>query len=137
VNRDGLPDVVTANYDGQTVSVLLNASTPTAGLSVHALRFGRNPVGSRSASRTITVTNTGAARLRTASVRVVGPDADEFRISGDGCTGGSLPPGKACRVAVRFGPLARGLGRAVLRIGSNDPASPAKVGLRGTGVRAP
>ena len=137
LNRDGLPDVVTANYDGDTVSVLLNSSTPTAGLSVHVLRFGRNPVGSRSASRTITVTNTGAARLRPSSLRMIGPDADEFRISGDGCTGESLPPGKACRVAVRFAPVTRGLGRAVLRIRSNDPASPATVGLHGTGVRAP
>jgi hypothetical protein len=136
MNGDGLPDLVTANYS-QTVSVLRNASTPTVGLSVTALRFGRQGVGSRSASRVVTLRNTGAARLRPSALRVIGPDADEFRISGESCIGASLPPGKACRVAVRFAPVATGPGRAVLRIRSNDPTSPALVALRGTGVRAP
>lgn len=50
------------------------------------------------------------------SVRVVGPDSDEFHIAADGCTGFSTSGGGSCRVDVFFLPTRLGPAQAYLQL---------------------
>jgi hypothetical protein len=134
LNADGRPDVALADSDSGSVSVMPNTSTPSAEASPGALAFARQRVGTASRSQTITVTNDGDAPLDVAGLSLIGPDADEFKVSGDGCTGERIAVGDTCEIGVRFAPIAKGQATATLLVTSNDPASPTTVALSGTGI---
>ena len=66
---------------------------------------------SRSAERSITVTNTAQARLDIASDAVAGTDASDFVKTADDCAGASLRRTETCHVVLRFKPSGLELGR--------------------------
>ncbi len=63
------------------------------------------------------------------SVRIVGPNADEFKASLPG--GATLPPGKTTPVPVQFVPKSAGLKNAALLVTYNNALSPHRVPLYG------
>ncbi|MEO8688467.1 MAG: FG-GAP-like repeat-containing protein, partial [Solirubrobacteraceae bacterium] len=138
MNGDGRLDLVSANRNANTASLLSNTSravitfTPNPGLT-----FGDQPVGTRSASQTVTVNNPGAAPLLVSSVRPSGSDADEFAVSGDGCSGEAVVPGASCQVSVRFTPVTEGAASGTLRFVSNAPTSPGGIPLGGNATPPP
>jgi len=92
--------------------------------------YGQVAVGQRSA-RAFTLANTGGRASGAVTVRLSGPRA--FRITGDTCRG-SLAPGKACMVRVRFAPARAGAVAATLRVVSKNGAAVASDALAGTGT---
>ena len=132
-NGDGWPDLAAPNDTPNTVSVIYNGGGPLVRLSVDALAFAPQTVGTVSAAETVTVTNTGSAPLAVSSVTVVGADAEAFEVSGEGCTAPAIPQAAACDIQVRFRPGKPGLARAALQVASDAPSSPAVVPLSGLG----
>jgi len=132
LNGDGNTDLVTSNSGTFNVSVLL-AIAPSVNVTP-ALTFGNQPLGTQSAEQTITVRNDGPPRLRPTGVTLAGPDASQFPISSNSCTGANLAPGASCSVGVKFGPTGLGSRSATVTISSNGAGSPHAVALSGTGA---
>jgi hypothetical protein len=102
---------------------------PYTSLSATTLVFGSEPVGTPSTSQTETVTNSGIVPLQIGQAAIVGSDGDEFTMSGDGCSGTTVPPAGTCAIGVRFDPKVAGTPASILRITSNGPTSPDLVTL--------
>ena len=75
--------------------------------------------------------------LEVSRVAVVGAGRDDFLVSSENCTAGSVPSAGTCQVRVRFGPTAIGSRNATLQITYNSAASPFTVPLSGSGVALP
>ena len=101
-----------------------------------ASRDGRLRVGHRreSATRTVTLTNSGTAALHVSSAAVKGEGP--FSITADGCAEKTLAAGETCDVTVAFGPGAAGAFSAKLGV-SHDGDGASSVALTGTGAVAP
>src|SRR4051794_5834786 len=93
---DGVPDIATADAAANALSLLRNASTPVAQAALTG-GFGSETVGRTGAAHAVTVTNSGAARLQIAGVATAGDAADDFLITGDGCSGPGVAPRGASR----------------------------------------
>ena len=130
-NRDGNPDLATANDGPNTVSVLL-ARAPA--VSITGIDFGGQQIGTTSATRNVTLTNNGASRLRPGAVSLGGPNADQFAIVSNSCSGANLPIGGTCTVGVRFSPSTPGTKNAAVSIASNGAGSPHVTPVTGTGA---
>jgi len=111
------------------------AATPSVELSANPLDFAGQNVGSTSGAQVVTVTNTGTATLNVGSVTIGGANAAEFGIASNTC-GAPVAPAGICQIGVNFTPAAPGARSASMSIASDDPASPATVGLTGTGLAA-
>jgi hypothetical protein len=110
--------------------IIANDVVPVADLSADSISFGDDVVGTTSATRTITLTNSGAAPL------VVGdifPSLFTFGTS-DTCRDGPVAPGQSCTIQVSFTPFTAGSGAALLGIDDNTANSPHYVALSGNGV---
>lgn len=132
LNGDGNIDLVAPASGAGSVSVLL--AIPPAVTVTPAVAFGNQPLGSQSAERTITVRNDGPPRLRPTAATLAGPDATQFSISSNTCTGANVAPGASCTVGVRFSPNGLGSRSASVAIPSNGAGSPHAVALTGTGA---
>jgi hypothetical protein len=86
-------------------------------------------------SRTIsyTVRNIGAVSSGTLTTTLSGPDAAQFAVAGDACSGTSLPAGASCTLQGRFAPAAVGAKSASLAV-KGTPGGAATVALTGTAV---
>jgi hypothetical protein len=131
-NGDGRLDLAVADRYSFTSSVLLQA--PTVSLSKTALTFADRVVGSRSAAKTVRLTNTGYLALDIASLSITGANATDFRQT-NAC-GSSLPAGASCTISVTFKPTQVGPRTASVTITDNAVGSPQLVALSGTGESA-
>jgi hypothetical protein len=109
--------------------------TPTIGVAPTSLAFGDVTVGTTSAPRTLTVSNTGTATL-TGTIALAAGTSTEFAVSP---TAFSIPAGGASvSVTVTYAPAAVGGDTGSLLVSSNDAANPTvAVALSGAGVAAP
>ena len=113
-------------------------AAPVATPSPAARDFGAQTVGSTSAARTVTITNTGTAELHVTAATLGGTDAGDFAIVTDGCSAvAAVATGDSCTIDVSFTPTATGARAASLSIASDAAASPAVVDLSGEGEAAP
>jgi hypothetical protein len=120
----------------QTVA-LSGTGTPSPWLerSVQALKFGRTPVGTATAAKTVTLTNVGSAPMTITNIAKEGANPTDFRNLTQTCTAmGTLDPGESCTASIAFRPTATGARTAVLTITDSAPRSPHRVGLAGTGT---
>ncbi len=125
---------------GASVSVALsgsgtNPAHPALSASPTSLAFGVAVLGSPAPSQTVTVKNSGNV-ANTPTVTVTGADPADFALTGNGCTGHSLPAGSSCTVTVGFDPTAAGARSATLAV-SGTGGSSASVKLSGTGQLNP
>jgi hypothetical protein len=106
---------------------------PSPGIVVapHPVDFGSVSVGTTTASRTVTATSNGSARLQIASVSLGGANPGEFSLSSDGCSGQSLPPGASCTVLVSFAPSSTGTHAAQAVFRTNVSSTDLRVDLKG------
>lgn len=125
---------LTAVYSGDS-NFLTSSGTATQvvsglSLSTTSLLFGNQVVGTRSASQTVTIANVG-----TTTVTFTGFAWSPNFSDSNNC-GGSLAPGRSCRVNVAFVPTTTGVLTGTLTITDSDVTSPQIVTLTGTGVQA-
>ena len=147
VNGDGTPDLIVANFSGNTVSVLLNTfytatvspanvtgtihyAIPQATFSPDPLAFGNVLVGT-SSTKAVTLTNSGQTSLSISSYALGGTNAARFSQTNN-CPA-SLAIGANCTIQVSYAPNALSTDNAALSVSTNEPNSPDTVALSGTG----
>ncbi len=122
---------VTDSGAGSPQKVVLSGVGTTAKLSPLAVAFGSVTVGTKTAAKTVTLTNQGTTSMSVTSIAITGMNAGDF---GQTHTcGSSLAAGASCTISVTFTPAAAGLRLAALGVTDNAVGSPQKVTLSGTG----
>ena len=108
---------------------------PALNVAPSNLGYASQPIGTTSAPKLVTLTNSGAGPLTITGVDFIGTDPGDYYVSASTCTS-PVASGASCAVSVRFAPLVQGARSATLRIMSNDPASPVLAPVSGTGGAA-
>ncbi len=126
---------ITVNYSGGFVTIGASGTGspgPTPGhLSMtHAVNAGNQTVGTTSAAKTVTVTNTGGVAVSVSSVNSSNPS--EFAITNSTCA--TVDAGAGCSFSFTFTPSTTGVRSATLTVVSNGTGSPQTVSASGTGV---
>jgi Ca2+-binding RTX toxin-like protein len=67
-------------------------------------------------------------------VTLAGPDASQFSISSNSCSGANLAPATMCTLGVKFAPTGLGSRSATVTISSNGAGAPHAVALTGMGA---
>jgi len=109
-------------------------SAPNAILSPTSLTFATQAIGTASAAKTVTLTNTGTASLTINAIGITGINSGDY-VQSHTC-GSSLAVGANCMIRVSFKPRASGTRTAALIVNDNATGSPQKVTLSGTGTSA-
>lgn len=117
------PAFVAADGSPAYLAVTARVAAARITFSPTALSFLKQKVGTISASQTVMVANTGSSTVTISGLSIIGPDSDEFRLSGDTCSGVILNPAGSCAISVRFAPIARGPASAALRVASTAPGA--------------
>ena len=125
--------ILTDSSAGSPQSVPLTALVinPQATLSTNSLTFATQKVGTTSAAKSVTLTNTGNTTLSLGTLTISG----NFALAG-GTTcsnGGTVAAGSSCLLNVTFTPTAKGTRTGTLTITDNVLTSPQFVSLSGTG----
>lgn len=133
-----VPSFVGFNGIGTAVPALLAPSTGIA--------FGDQPLGTTSAARTITLTNTHPS-VAIGVDSIIRANSVRFPVVGGTCPGATLglppftvPANSSCTLQVSFAPNAIGANTGSITIGATTPASafvPDFVALSGNGTPAP
>jgi hypothetical protein len=126
---------ITDNAAGspQLIPLSLTVINPQASLSSTNLSFATQKVGTTSAAKTVTLTNTGNTPLTLGTLTVSGNFA---LVSGSGTTcsnNGTVAAGASCSINVTFKPTAKGNNTGSVKITDNARSSPQSISLSGTG----
>lgn len=106
---------------------------PSLSLSTLSHDFGGIPVGSRSQPFGFSVANRGEIASGVLSVGIAGPDAAEFAVVRDRCSGQSVQEVDACALEIELRPTTPGAKLATLTV--VDPQGPdVSASLRGLGT---
>lgn len=122
-NAAGSPHGVALTGNGTSVPA------PAVTLNPTTLAFGNQATGTTSATKTITLTNSGTASLAIASIAA---STAEFGVS-HGCPP-SMAAGANCTISVTFAPTTVAPYAATLAVMSNAAGSPHSASLTGAGV---
>ena len=130
-------------WDFATGIGTVNASNLVAGflsysatLSSLSLAFPPQALYTSSAAQSVTVTNTGTAKLGILGVGVGGTNPGDFAKTVDTCTGVPVAPLSSCTVSVTFTPAYVGNRSATLNFIGIAPRSSQAVALSGFGMGA-
>ncbi len=132
--------LVLASNDPDEASVQLNVSAsgnavpvPNIGVTPGSIDFATVVVGG-SATRTVTIANSGAAPLSVTSIALGAGSSSEFGVSAP-ATPFSIAAGTSQSVSVSYAPANTGSDNGTLVIGSNDPdTASVSVALAGSGA---
>jgi hypothetical protein len=127
--------IYTSVVAGENGILLQSESIPNTEISTFpsSMDFGTVNVGS-SSSVNLTITNSGPVNVLIQRLAISGPNAIDFIIQNENCTGPALLPSQICAIQIVFSPPAPGSKTATLSISSNDPNTPTRtVPLNGTG----
>jgi len=116
----------------QTVGLSGVGVAPVISISPMSLAFGNQPVGTKSAAQTVTVSNTGSTSLSLASITITGANPGDFAQS-DNC-GSAVAAGGNCTINVTFTPTMDGPRNAAIIVTTDVTGSPQTVALTGTGT---
>lgn len=106
---------------------------PAPELVASGTNLGTQILGAQAAPATVVITSLGGQDLEIDAVTLAGPDAGDFAILADTCTGVDLDFEESCTLSVRFTPTRLGAAKATLLLDDNEPA-PTKPSLTATGV---
>ncbi|HVL32698.1 MAG TPA: choice-of-anchor D domain-containing protein [Actinomycetota bacterium] len=125
---------ITSDAPGSPHSVALSGTGTAPLLTVNraALDFGDQTQGVASSASEVSLSNTGNADLKIASVGIAG-DEPRFFMGLDECTGRTLAPGASCAAGVVFNPKIAGAHQALLRV-VHGAGTPREIALTGRGV---
>ena len=132
---------ISDNASGSPHSVPLAGTgvTPAPGVTLNptSVSFGNQLVGTTSATRTATLTNSGTAALTITSIALTGANTADFAESST-CpiSPSTLASGATCTISVTFSPSVAGARSASVTISDNASGSPQSIPLSGTGVTA-
>lgn len=101
-------------------------------LSPLKLTFSTQLIGTVSAAKKVTLTNTGTNSLTINKIYTAGLNAGDF--SETNTCGGVVAAGASCTISVTFTPTDKNLRHALLGLSDSDPASPQGVTLSGAGT---
>lgn len=121
-----------------SVPVSVHVTGRASELSALGGSFGSQAMDTIGAPQSIVVSaNTGGAQIT--AVHVAGPDAQDFLVSADGCTGVTVDSETptTCTVGVRFAPFQEGARTATLVLSSTAGTSTLEVPLAGAGGALP
>jgi hypothetical protein len=112
------------NVGGATFMVTESAAAapvtgPVATLSSSALSFGTLKVGTKSAARTVTLTNSGGGTLTIAAMTPGGANPGDFSRAGTCAVNTALTGGQSCTLQYTFTPGAKGSRSASLAVGTS------------------
>ena len=122
---------VTDNASGspQTLGLTGVGGTGAMAFSPTSLSFASQVVGTNSAAKSITVTNTGTATLTFSAIAASG---DFAQTNNCPLSPSTLAIGVTCTISVTFVPTATGPRSGVVAVADNAPGSPQTVPLSGT-----
>jgi hypothetical protein len=119
----------------QTVALMGKVDAPAIKLTPTSLTFPDTQIGSASASKTITVSNTGTSEANLTAITLGGAGASSFTET-NSC-GATLAVDGTCLLTFTFIPTAANQTfNATVTVVSSDPASPATATLTGKGIVA-
>ena len=104
------------------------ATAQNVTLSATTLTFGNVAVGTTSAAKNVTLTNTGTATLSISGITVTGPFAET------NTCGSTVLAGKKCTISVTFSPTILGSASGVVTIADNASNSPQTISTTGSGI---
>ena len=107
---------------------------PEAQLFPTSQDMGQVTVGQTSATRVISLVNTGGQALAITGISMTGTNAGD--ISQTNTCAASLAPDGNCSISLGFTPSAAGPEQATLQVADNAPGSPQSATITGTGVQA-
>jgi hypothetical protein len=117
----------------QSVALTATGIAPLASVAPSSLNFGNRPLNAPSTAQSVTVTNSGTAALNIAALTLVGANASDFAVSGNGCSA-AVAAGQTCTISLTFTPSAAGSRVATLQIPSDASNGTQSVGLSGIGI---
>jgi hypothetical protein len=106
---------------------------PAATLSSSSLSFGNQKVGTTSAAKSVTLTNSGGGTLTITSLTSGGANPGDFARGGTCAVNTALSGGQSCTIQHTFTPSASGGRSAALAVGTN--AGTVTLSLAGKGNR--
>ncbi len=106
---------------------------PAPALGANGNQLGSHVLGVEPSPSTVTITSLGGRKLNIDSISLVGPDAADFTILADSCTGAGLYFEEACSLSVRFTRTRLGDSKARLVFDDSEPV-PTDVELTGSVV---
>lgn len=119
-------------WQTELASVALRAAAALAvTITPGTLSFAGQPVGTASATQTLTIQNTGQGAVTLGSATL--SDAD-FSVSSSSC-GATLATGASCSMAVVFAPTGIGVRSGTLTLPNNTQAGALSVALSGVGLQ--
>jgi MYXO-CTERM domain-containing protein len=131
---DATLTLTTNDVARQNVPVNLSGTGTNPIISVpNSLAFGEQSVGTPSATRTLTVSNTGTGTLRITNIALTGTGAAAYGVTPSTL---SVPQGESRNLTVTFNPTAQGAVDATLTLTTNDVArQDVPVALSGIGIQ--
>jgi hypothetical protein len=98
------------------------------------VNFGGVAAGTSSPAKTVTVTTLAPTAVTPGAATITGPNASEFSITNDGCSGQATAQDASCPISVTFSPAATSSGprSATLTVPHNSFGSSLQVPLSGT-----
>jgi len=129
----GSTEVMARYHNGPAASASVRVATPATMIVPASIRFDRQPVGSSSAGRTVTVTNRSGEPLEINSVKAGG----DFAINEDCLHSSPLPVGGTCYITVTFTPSLLGPRAGAVTISTRTTTVSTVVHLEGEGKSSP
>jgi len=129
-----VPSGGTLSIDATATPEITISYTVPDTLSPASVDFGSQALGSTSASKTVTFSDTGSASIALGSASLGGANPGDFAITSDGCSGTTIAPSGSCAVNVAFVPTATGARGATLSFADDAYDSPQTASLSGTGT---
>ncbi len=120
-----------AAFDIGAVEFVVGGVASTANVTGGPLAFGNVVVGRTSASRTLTLNNTGTAALTGITVGITPPFA---RATAGGTCGAILAAASTCTINVVFQPTLLGAAAGSVTVMASVPVTGSPVALTGTGI---
>jgi hypothetical protein len=114
----------------------LGLSPAALALAPASQSLGAVVVGQTSGMFTLTASNGGQSQSGTLLVTLTGPDAADFGLAADGCSGGVLGGGDGCAIIVVLSPASPGPKSATLTV-TGMPGGAASATLSGSGLAPP
>jgi hypothetical protein len=123
-NNDEMPDLVVPDWDHDDFVELLN--TGVASFSpTNPVSFATQLVGTTSAARTVTLTNTGATALTISSMQTSG------QFTTKSSCGSSVAAGAKCKINVTFSPTLQGQASGLITLHDSASSKPQIIELNG------
>jgi hypothetical protein len=120
-------------FSGASTANLTGIGTAIT-LSGVPVNFGAQLVKTTSATKTVTVTNTGSSAITMGTITL--NETTDFAIKSNNCpaSGKTLAGGASCQIGLTFTPSSTGAKKGAVIIKDSDPTSPQIAGVSGTGT---